>query len=52
VDVTLVNSTANSLTVSANYQDTWYVAGGVTFKPWAVWTFAAGFGYDSSAVKD
>lgn len=52
VDVTLVNTTTNSLTVSANYQDTWHVAGGVMFKPLAAWTFTAGFGYDSSAVKD
>jgi long-chain fatty acid transport protein len=52
VDVTHVDSTANSLTVSANYQNTWHVAGGVMFKPLEAWTSTAGFGYDSSAVKD
>ncbi len=52
VDVTLVSDTANSLTVNSNYQDTWHVAGGVMFKPLPVWTFTAGVGYDSSAVKD
>jgi long-chain fatty acid transport protein len=52
VDVTLVSETANSLTVDSNYQDTWHVAGGAMFKPLAAWTFTAGVGYDSSAVKD
>ena len=52
VDVTLVNQGASSITVESNYQDTWHVAGGVMFKPLAAWTFTAGVGYDSSAVKD
>ncbi len=52
VDVTLVNSNSTSLTVNSNYQDTWHLAGGVMFKPLAVWTFTAGVGYDSSPVKD
>ena len=52
VDVTLVNENANKLTMDANYQDTWHVAGGVMYKPLTAWTFTAGIGYDSSAVKD
>ncbi len=52
VDITLASQTSNSLTVDANYQDTWHVAGGVMFKPLAAWTFMAGVGYDSSPVKD
>ncbi len=52
VDVTLVSQSANSLTTDANYKDTWHVAGGVMFKPLTAWTFTAGVGYDTSAVKD
>lgn len=52
MDVTLVSDTSTSLKVDGNYQDTWHVAGGVMFKPLAAWTFTAGVGYDSSAVKD
>ncbi len=51
-DVTVVSTTANSLTANLNYQDTWHVAGGVMFKALPAWTFTAGVGYDSSAVKD
>ena len=28
------------------------MAGGIRFKPVTAWTFTAGVGYDSSAVKD
>ncbi len=52
VDVTLPNQNATSLTVNGNYQDTWHGAAGVMYKPLVAWTFTAGFGYDSSAVKD
>jgi len=52
VDVTLVSESANSLTVDCHYQDTWHVALGAMFKPLPAWTFTAGAGYDSSAVKD
>ncbi len=52
VDVTLVSQSAKSLTLDSHYQDTWHVAGGVLFKPWATWTFTAGMGYDSSPVSN
>jgi long-chain fatty acid transport protein len=52
VDVTIVNNEADSTTIDANFDDTWHVAGGVMFRPLKLWTFTAGIGYDSSAVKD
>jgi long-chain fatty acid transport protein len=52
VDVTLVSESANSLTVNANYQDTWHVAGGIMYTPLPAWTFTAGVSYDSSPVAD
>ena len=47
--IAIVNNGATSVTVNANYNDTWHFAGGAEYKPLKAWTFTAGMAYDTSA---
>jgi long-chain fatty acid transport protein len=50
VDLQVNTSTARSLTVDNDYNDTWHVALGAQYRYSPAWTFTGGIAYDSSAV--
>ena len=51
-DVAIVNNGAESVTVNANYDDTWHFAGGVMYRALKPVTFTGGIAYDTSAQKN
>ena len=50
--IAIVDTSARSVQVNGNFNDTWHFAGGVEYKPWKPWTFTAGMAYDTSAVDN
>ncbi len=52
VDIGINSNDPRTLSVDANYKDTWHVALGTQYRYSKEWTFTGGIAYDSSAVDN